>query len=194
MFLRRSLARFQSTLVTPNLLHLRVGQITAIEQHPSADKLFVSQVSLGGQESLQVCSGLVGLVQRETLLSRMVVVVCNLKPSKMRGVKSEGMLLCSEKVVGDSDEYRVMPICHPDGSQPGQELKFDGAEPVELKKRLKSKQWDAIVTGLRSNKDGNVVWRDENGKEFPLVADAAEELEPTPICKVEPGFNDCQVR
>lgn len=185
--------RLLSLAVNPNSLRLRVGRITDVQLHPDAEKLFVSQVSLGGDESVQVCSGLVGLVERDQLLNSDVVLACNLKPRKMRGVQSQGMLMCVEKVL-PHNQYEVRPILAPENACAGDQLTFRGAEPLDQWKNLKSKTWDAIAPHLRSNPHGTVVFtKEEEGTkiEFPLVLQNAEkEIQST----VSPGFENCIVR
>lgn len=64
-------------------------------QHPDADSLYVEKIDVGETEPRTVVSGLVQFVPKEELQDRLVVVLCNLKPQKMRGVESQGMLLCA---------------------------------------------------------------------------------------------------
>lgn len=64
-------------------------------QHPEADSLYVEKIDVGEAEPRTVVSGLVQFVPKEELQDRLVVVLCNLKPQKMRGVESQGMLLCA---------------------------------------------------------------------------------------------------
>ncbi|MBI2565800.1 MAG: methionine--tRNA ligase [Candidatus Schekmanbacteria bacterium] len=75
--------------------HLRVGQVVALERHPNADKLYVAKVSLGNEERT-VVAGLVGAVPESELRGRKVLIVANLKPAKLRGVSSQGMILAAE--------------------------------------------------------------------------------------------------
>lgn len=190
----KNTVRLQSTfIVNPNLLYLRVGQITDVQFHPDADKLYVSQVSLGDEESVQVCSGLVGLIEQNQLLNSKVVVVCNLKPSKMRGVLSQGMLLCAEKVLGEG-KYEVHPILEPENAQPGDELIFLGAEHITKKNRVKGKVWDSIVEGLKTDNGGRVIWtngKDDKSVQLPLVILNKKD---DAVSTVPMGFENCQVR
>ncbi|CAG2182180.1 unnamed protein product, partial [Oppiella nova] len=82
--------------INPSLLDIRVGKIVEINKHPDADSLYVSQVDLGEPTGATrtVVSGLAQLVPREQLEGRLVVVLANLKPAKMRGIESKGMILC----------------------------------------------------------------------------------------------------
>ncbi|MEE6484079.1 hypothetical protein FKM82_013748 [Ascaphus truei] len=79
----------------PSLLDLRVGKVLSLDRHPDADTLYVQAVDVGEQNPRCVVSGLVRNVSAEQLLGRSVVLLCNLKPQKMRGVESQGMLLCA---------------------------------------------------------------------------------------------------
>ena len=64
-------------------------------QHPDADNLYVETVDVGEEIPRTIVSGLAGLVSMDSLNDRPCVVLCNLKPVKMRGVESCGMLLCA---------------------------------------------------------------------------------------------------
>lgn len=74
---------------------LKTGTIVSVEKHPKADKLYVIQVDLGNK-IVQVVSGLVENFTIEELQGRKVVVVENLKPAKLRGIESNGMILAAE--------------------------------------------------------------------------------------------------
>ena len=66
-------------------------------QHPDADSLYVEKIDVGEPEPRTVVSGLVQFVPKEQLQDRLVVLLCNLKPQKMRGVESQGMVLCASR-------------------------------------------------------------------------------------------------
>jgi methionyl-tRNA synthetase len=76
-------------------LDLRIGNILSCENHPDSDKLLVSQVQIG-PEVRQIVSGLRPHFEAKDLIGKQVVVVANLKPVKLRGVISQGMLLVGE--------------------------------------------------------------------------------------------------
>ena len=71
------------------------GTILKAEDHPNADKLLVIEVDIGS-EKRQIVAGLRYIYKKEELEGRQVIVVKNLEPREMRGVKSEGMLLAAE--------------------------------------------------------------------------------------------------
>ena len=78
------------------VLEIRTGKIVEISQHPEAESLFVEKVDLGEESGPRVIvSGLVQYCSAESLLNRPVVVLCNLKPRALKGITSNGMLLCA---------------------------------------------------------------------------------------------------
>lgn len=77
-------------------LDLRVGQIVEANQHPDADKLLVFKVKIG-EETRQIVSGIKNWYEPDDLIGKKVIVVYNLKPVKLRGVESQGMLLAASK-------------------------------------------------------------------------------------------------
>ena len=81
----------------PHRLDIRVGKIVQVGKHPDADTLYVESIDLGEAEPRQVVSGLANFVPIEQMQDRLVAVLCNLKPAKMRGVESKGMVLCTSK-------------------------------------------------------------------------------------------------
>ena len=78
---------------------LRIGQIIKCENVEKSKKLLCSQVRMGS-EVRQIVSGLRPYYTAEEMVGKKVVVVANLKPAKLAGVLSEGMLLCAEDAEG----------------------------------------------------------------------------------------------
>ena len=76
-------------------LDLRVGEIVRAEKMKNADKLLKLQIDLG-KEKRQIVSGIAEYYQPEQLIGQKVIVVVNLKPVKLRGEMSEGMILSGE--------------------------------------------------------------------------------------------------
>jgi len=79
-------------------LDIRVAEITEVKEHPSADKLYVLQISLG-DETKQIVAGIRNHYDKDALVGRKIVVVNNLEPATIRGEESNGMLLAA----GDGD-------------------------------------------------------------------------------------------
>jgi methionyl-tRNA synthetase len=75
---------------------LRVATVTACDKVPKADKLLKLQLDLG-YEQRQVVSGIAEYYQPQELVGRKVIVVANLKPVKLRGELSQGMILAGSK-------------------------------------------------------------------------------------------------
>ncbi|OYT41391.1 methionine--tRNA ligase subunit beta [Candidatus Pacearchaeota archaeon ex4484_26] len=75
-------------------LDIRTAKIKSAEDHPNADKLQVLKVDLGGRE-IQLVAGLKDFYKNEELVGKQIVVVTNLEPATLRGIKSEGMLLAA---------------------------------------------------------------------------------------------------
>ena len=73
-------------------VELRVGEILVAERIPKADKLLRFEINLGEEKPRQILAGLAEYYEPETLIGRKVVVVANLKPRKMRGLESQGMI------------------------------------------------------------------------------------------------------
>ncbi len=71
---------------------LRVGEVKVCERIPNADKLLRFEIDLGEAQPRQILAGLAEYYEPETLIGRKVVVVANLKPRKMRGLESQGMI------------------------------------------------------------------------------------------------------
>ena len=81
-------------------VQLRMGQIIACEEVKKSKKLLCSQVKIGS-EIRQIVSGIKSQYSPEEMVGKKVVVVTNLKPATLAGVKSEGMLLCAEDEKGN---------------------------------------------------------------------------------------------
>lgn len=71
-------------------LDLRIGRIIEVSKHPDADSLYVEKMDLGEEKPRTIVSGLVNHYAVDEMQNRLVVVFCNLKPAKMRGILSEG--------------------------------------------------------------------------------------------------------
>jgi methionyl-tRNA synthetase len=73
-------------------VELRVGEIKVAERVPNADKLLRFEIDLAEDKPRQILAGLAAYYEPEKLVGRKVVVVANLKPRKMRGLESQGMI------------------------------------------------------------------------------------------------------
>ncbi|KAF5664906.1 methionyl-tRNA synthetase [Fusarium denticulatum] len=151
--------------LSPALIDLRVGHILKAINHPDADSLYVSTIAVGdkpgnedyveyeGQVCRTVCSGLNGLIPLESMQGRKVVVVCNLKPVKMRGIKSCAMVLAASPKIkeGEVDDHKgpVELVTPPEGAKAGDRVWFEGWEgSPEGVLNPKKKIWETFQPGF----------------------------------------------
>ena len=125
-------------------IDLRVGLITSVEKHPTADRLYIEQVDFAEGRLRTVVSGLVEHVSREALQGRLAVFVCNLKPAMLCKVLSEGMLLVGK------DETALEPLNVPEGSKLGDRITVQGVNTPSAYPTLKPKDtnWEAVKPKL----------------------------------------------
>ncbi len=91
----------------------RVAKVLVCEKHPNADKLLRLEIDLGG-ERRQIVAGIAKAYTPEQLVGKAIIVVANLKPAKLRGLESQGMLLAATGADG------VPHVLTPDGEvEPG---------------------------------------------------------------------------
>jgi len=82
-------------------VEMKTGKILSVENHPNADKLYVVTIEDGPESTRTVCAGLKSYYSVEDLVGKSVVFVANLKPRKLRGIMSEGMMLAAEDSEGN---------------------------------------------------------------------------------------------
>ena len=76
-------------------IELRVGEVKTAERIPKADKLLLLTVDIAEEKPRQILAGIAQYYEPESLVGRKLVVVANLKPRKLRGYESQGMLLAA---------------------------------------------------------------------------------------------------
>ena len=81
-------------------MQFQVGEIIACEEVKKSKKLLCSQVRIGSQVK-QIVSGIKAHYSAEEMVGKKVMVLVNLKPAKLAGVLSEGMILCAEDENGE---------------------------------------------------------------------------------------------
>ena len=99
-------------------VELRVAKIVEIERHPSADKLYIETIDVGG-ETRTIVSGLVPYYSEDELRGHNILLVYNLKPAKLRGVESQGMLLAAES-------GETVDVIFADDAEPGDRVTVEG--------------------------------------------------------------------
>jgi aminoacyl tRNA synthase complex-interacting multifunctional protein 1 len=194
--------------LSPSLIDLRVGHILKAVKHPEADSLYVSTIAMGdkagtedtseyeGQVVRTVCSGLNGLVPLEEMQGRKVVVVCNLKPVKMRGIKSAAMVLAASPRLkeGEEDSHAgpVELVTPPPDAKAGEKVYFEGwkGDPEGVL-NPKKKVWETIqpgfttTPGLEVGFDAGVVKELSKEGEPPKTGIGKLVTESGGVCKVK---------
>eukprot|EP00002_Diphylleia_rotans_P009081 TRINITY_DN1909_c0_g1_i1.p1 TRINITY_DN1909_c0_g1~~TRINITY_DN1909_c0_g1_i1.p1 ORF type:complete len:554 (+),score=163.79 TRINITY_DN1909_c0_g1_i1:54-1715(+) len=132
---------------------IRVGRIVSAKKHPDADSLYVEEIDCGdGDGKIRtVVSGLANFVPLEQLDNKLVAVVCNLKPVKMRGIESHAMVLAAS----NADHTTVELLSVPEGCKPGDRVFFPtlttaamaAPEMLNPKKKLFEKVAESFKTG-----------------------------------------------
>ena len=82
-------------------IELKVGTVLECKKVEKADKLLCSQIDVGEEKPRTIVSGIAKYYTPEDIVGRQVIVVTNLKPAKLRGIESQGMVLCAEDENGD---------------------------------------------------------------------------------------------
>jgi methionyl-tRNA synthetase len=105
-------------------LDLRIAKILKVERHPKAEKLYIETLDDGSGTERVIVSGLVPHYKEEELLGKHIVLAYNLKPAKLRGVESRGMLLAASSKAEDGSE-RVEALEAP-WAEPGTRIGLEG--------------------------------------------------------------------
>lgn len=150
----------------PSMIDFRVGFIEKAIKHPDADSLYVSTIQMGDEDGPRtVCSGLVKHFPLEAMQKRYVIVVANLKPVNMRGIKSSAMVLCAS-----NPEGKVEFVNPPADSQPGDKIFFEGYDGTPEKVLApKKKIWETVQPHFTTIADFTAVYREEGKPDAKLV-------------------------
>ena len=76
-------------------VQLRTATVKKVENHPNADKLYVLTINLGN-ETRQIVAGMKPYYNPDEMEGKLIIIVANLEPAKLRGVESNGMLLAAD--------------------------------------------------------------------------------------------------
>jgi len=110
---------------------LKTAKIIKIERHPDADKLYVETLDDGSGTERIILSGLVPYLTAEELLGKSIVIADNLKPRKMRGIESRGMLLAGN--YKDEAGVERVEVLDSSWAVPGTPVILEGADPSAKK-------------------------------------------------------------
>jgi methionyl-tRNA synthetase len=109
-------------------LDLRVAKIVEVKNHPQADKLYVLQLDLGPLGKRTIVAGIKPYYTKDELQDKSIIIVSNLKPAKLRGIESKGMLLAA------TDDLGMCSLLNPKDATPGSEISVEGIprEPAAM--------------------------------------------------------------
>ena len=110
---------------------LKTAKIIKAEKHPEADKLYIETLDDGSGTERIILSGLVPYFSAEELTGRDIIIADNLKPRKMRGIESRGMLLAADYT--DSSGKECVEILGCPGAAPGTPVVLEGSDPASEK-------------------------------------------------------------
>jgi methionine--tRNA ligase beta chain len=146
-------------------LDIRVGVITKVWDHPESEKLYCEEIDIGEAEPVQIGSGLRAFYSLEQMQNRKVLVLLNLKPAKLAGFKSHGMVLCASNEAHDRVEF----IEPPADAAPGERvfISTESGEPLSAAQLKKQKVWEKASVDLLTNADGVATYK---GQEITVAA------------------------
>lgn len=146
-------------VVLPGHIDLRVGKVLSAKVHPDGDTLYVEEIDVGEEKPRTIVSGIRQHVTLEQFVGSRILVMCNLKEKPLRGVPSNGMIVCASQAKEDgSKTVRLLDVPDvPVGSRVvwGEEVAPDAAP-------LANKKLARLLGGMRTDADGNMVWGDDN--------------------------------
>jgi len=154
--------------------HLQVSKIVGIKRHPEADKLYVCDVQVAEGQTRTICAGLVPFYKPEELNGRLVVAVLNLKPRKLKGIESQGMILGADDAVKKDASF----VLEPAQANVGDRVFLEGTEPGQTPKELSSTIWTNIlpelkVIGTKATFRGKVLQTHKGPVLVPNAADGS---------------------
>eukprot|EP00512_Aurantiochytrium_limacinum_P007546 CAMPEP_0171529440 /NCGR_PEP_ID=MMETSP0959-20130129/12356_1 /TAXON_ID=87120 /ORGANISM="Aurantiochytrium limacinum, Strain ATCCMYA-1381" /LENGTH=443 /DNA_ID=CAMNT_0012071787 /DNA_START=41 /DNA_END=1368 /DNA_ORIENTATION=+ len=134
------------------LLDLRVGHIVDAARHPESDKLLIEKIDVGdagdNAEPRQILSGIAKYYSPEEIVGRKVVVVCNLKPAKLGGIPSAGMVMCSKSKDVDALKFVEVSQDAEVGARIGLLSRAAPGEPASAAQMKKKKILEQVLPHL----------------------------------------------
>lgn len=136
-------------------IDMRVGKIVKAWKHPEADSLYVEEIDVGEEKPRQVVSGVYKYIPEDKMNGAYVVVICNLKPSALRGVMSQGMILAAS--TGEGDERKVELVSPPTTATPGERVVAEGIDftnkkpDAEINPKKAGSAWEGVKGLLRTD-------------------------------------------
>ena len=151
-------------------IDLRVAEIKQAKAHPDADKLVVLDIDVGSEQRT-IVAGIRKHYTDEELTGKKIVIVKNLKPAKLRGIESNGMLLAASQ--GDD-----VILVAPESSNPGDSVFAEGITP---KPKEQITFDDFIAVEIYTNNEGKLEY---NGHRLKTESEEVVAKGVTEKCKV----------
>lgn len=143
-------------------IRLKVAKIVSVERNPESDKLYIEHLDDGSGEDRVIQSGLVPYLTPEELMGKHIILADNLKPRKMRGIESRGMLLAAD--YKDADGKDCVEVLSAPWADPGTNVVLEGDDVNAAKP-------DNIDADMFFSIEINVVDKDVEIGGKKLVAD-----------------------
>jgi methionyl-tRNA synthetase len=133
-------------------LDLRVAEILDVKDHPNADKLYMIYIDVGALGKRILVAGMKPFYKTVELKGKKIVIIANLEPAKIRGIKSMGMLLAAE------DKKGTVTLLDPGDAKPGSVVKIKGISYMP-EKILSFDQFMEVKLTL--NEKSKVIYQDQ---------------------------------
>jgi methionine--tRNA ligase beta chain len=142
-------------------MDFRVGVISKVWHHETAERLFCEEIDIGEDQPRPVASGLRQYYTLEEMQGRRVIVVCNLKESKLQGFLSFGMVLAAKT------DDKIVLLQPPAGAAVGDRVYISdlkegdvgGGLPLAAARVKKLKIWEAVSPDLKTDSTGAACWK-----------------------------------
>ena len=155
-------------------LDIRVGKVISAKVHFDADSMYIEQIDVNDNHlnsdandnenvNRTIVSGLRNHLEIEDLIGKYVLVLCNLKPRKLRGILSYGMVLCAS-----NEDHSVVELLTPSTAEGednseivGQKVNIEGYDMSQPDKMLnpKKKFWEQCEKDFSSNLEGIACYK-----------------------------------
>ena len=119
LFIKLTLDEIMPEIDPFSKLDLRVAEILDVKDHPDADKLYLLHIDVGALGKRVLVAGMKPYYSHDEIKGKKIIIVANLEPAKIRGVKSAGMLLAAES-------NDTVTLLDPGRAKPGSIVKIDG--------------------------------------------------------------------
>jgi aminoacyl tRNA synthase complex-interacting multifunctional protein 1 len=146
----------------PNIckIEFKVGVITKVWVHETADKLYCEEIDCGEPEPRQIASGLRPHFTSEQMQGQRLLVVANLKSKNLVGFKSHGMVLCAAATRDDGSEF-VEFVEPPFDAPIGEVVSFQdlpSPQPATAAQVEKKKIFQACMEGMKTTEECQAAW------------------------------------